>query len=398
MSNQGLSPSERGGLPSWTYFNPEMYELEVDVLLRRSWQLVCHVSDLAAPGEWLNFDVAGERALIIRGADKVVRAFHNVCRHRGSRVAVGERGQCKGALVCPFHGWTYHLDGTLRSVMQPRSLPELDPKQQNFGLVPIEMEIWHGFVFVRFKPGDRDDTVARMMAPFEELVAPYRMAECEALGPGRRLEIEANWKSVRDVDNEAYHVPLAHPTLFDLYGADCQDGRNYLGESLGAACVFKSEPARLWSVRKYKAILPEAEHLPPSQRRGWFYAGVFPNTVIRLYPDCVGFYQELPLALGRSLQRGAYYGLPDNRREMRLARYLSRRIDGITGLEDRNLIRWSWEAMQSSGFDGIILTDLETGVRDYHDRLRRLMPVMTLPEPPPSGELKARNEAMLHAA
>ena len=115
------------------------------------WQVVAHVNDLPAPGDWLTFDLLGERAVVMRGRDGVVRAFHNLCRHRGARVVDGQQGHCKGALVCPFHGWVYNLDGTLRGAARPETFGDMD--REKFGLKPIEMEIWHGFVFLRFLPG-----------------------------------------------------------------------------------------------------------------------------------------------------------------------------------------------------------------------------------------------------
>ncbi len=105
----------------------------------------------AEKGQFITFDLVGERALIIRGKDGVIRAFHNLCRHRGSRVVTEESGICKQAIVCPFHGWSFNLDGSLRSPARPRTLPDLDPVE--WGLKPIECEIWHGFIFIRFKPG-----------------------------------------------------------------------------------------------------------------------------------------------------------------------------------------------------------------------------------------------------
>lgn len=96
-------------------------------------------------------DVIGERALILRGKDGVVRAFNNMCRHRGSRVVADSQGSCKNALVCPFHGWVYNLDGTLRGAARPRSFPELNKTE--FGLMPLDLEIWMGFIFIRFRKG-----------------------------------------------------------------------------------------------------------------------------------------------------------------------------------------------------------------------------------------------------
>src|SRR3546814_18386533 len=98
---------DRSGLPAWTYFNKELLDLETEVLFRRHWQLACHQSDLPAPGSYMTFDMFGQRALIIRGEDGTVRAFHTVCRHRGSRCAVKAQGQRPPAQDRPLHGWPH---------------------------------------------------------------------------------------------------------------------------------------------------------------------------------------------------------------------------------------------------------------------------------------------------
>ena len=116
---------DRKGLPSWSYHSAALIALERDKLFLTHWQLVGHVSDIPARGDWLSFDLLGERAVVMRGQDGTVRAFHNLCRHRGARVVEGDKGNCKGALVCPFHGGVYNLNGTLRGAAQPSSFGPL---------------------------------------------------------------------------------------------------------------------------------------------------------------------------------------------------------------------------------------------------------------------------------
>ena len=142
---------DRRGLPGWAYHSPALLELEKEHLFRNHWQIAGHVSDVPNEGDYLTIDVVGERALIVRGKDGVVRGFHNLCRHRGSRVVADSQGTCKNALVCPFHGWVYNLDGTLRGAARPRSFPDLDKTE--FGLMPLDLEIWMGFIFFRFRKG-----------------------------------------------------------------------------------------------------------------------------------------------------------------------------------------------------------------------------------------------------
>jgi phenylpropionate dioxygenase-like ring-hydroxylating dioxygenase large terminal subunit len=295
----------------------------------------------------------------------------------------GERGRCQATIVCPFHGWSYNLDGRLRGIPKRHSFPSLDPVEH--GLVALESEIWMGFIFVRFQPSAQP-SVAEMMRPSLAEASAYRLAEVKPLSGLIVEQLPVNWKAVRDVDNEGYHVAIAHPSLQDLYGQSYADGPHQFGTSRSTA-EFNPGEGRLWSVRHYKKILPKVDHLPESHRRAWVYLGMFPNLVFTLHPDQVGFYQEFPIGIDRTLQRAAYYALPDGRREMKLARYLTRRIERVTGREDTQLIKWSWESMQSSGFAGMILSDLEAGVRSYHDQLRRLIPVMTLEDEPAAGQL-----------
>jgi phenylpropionate dioxygenase-like ring-hydroxylating dioxygenase large terminal subunit len=116
--------------------------------------------------------------------------------------------------------------------------------------------------------------------------------------------------------------------------------------------------------------------------------------VFMLYPDLVGFYQEFPVGVDKTVQRFSYYALDDNRRETKASRYLAKRIDELTGMEDTQLIAWCFEALQSSGYKGLILSDLESGVRAYHDMLRQVVPVLGLAQPPANGAMAETNRIL----
>lgn len=384
---------DRSGLPAWTYHSPAFLELEKQELFRSHWQLAGHVSDVPNPGDFFTVDIADDRALIVRGEDNLVRAFHNLCRHRGSRVAAEKRGHCKNALVCPFHGWVYNFDGTLRGAARPQTFGDLD--KLKFGLKPVETEIWNGFVFFRFMSGPQA-RVAETMAPYARELADYRLHEVVPTGSIFEVEIPVNWKSVRDVDNEGYHVAMAHPALQDLYGASYADQPyvNGVSRSLG---FFNPHAGRRWSVRNYVALAHDQPLLPEDKRKVWGYYGLFPNAVLAVTPELVQFYQEFPLGVGRTLVRGAVYRRPVENRNQRLARYLARRIDRETYREDIQLSVWSNESMKSSGFDGFHLSDLEKGVRSHHDHIRAILPVTTLTKRPAEEQIEALNELMRKA-
>ena len=382
---------DRRGLPGWTYRSDALLALERAEVFLTHWQVAGHVGDLPAPGDWLTFDLMGERAVVMRGADRRVRAFHNLCRHRGGRVVDGPRGQCRGAIICPFHGWVYNLDGTLRGPARPETMGDLD--RAAMGLKPIEMEVWQGFVFLRFAPGPQP-AVAALMAPFAADFAAYRSDALLAVpGADWASELAVNWKSVRDVDNEGYHVAMAHPGLQDLYGRTYRD--HVLADGLSFSTgVFGDAPGRQWSVRRYVSVAPQPEWLPDRLRRSWTYYGLFPNQVFAFTPEGAQFYQEVPLAPRRTRLSGRMYRHPHEDRATRAARYLAMRIDRETSVEDRQLSVWSDESMDSSAFDGFCLSDLEWGVRRHHDALRALLPVMTRDTPPPESAMAAVNAEM----
>lgn len=382
---------DRRGLPAWCYHSEALFALEREKLFLTHWQLAGHVADIPEPGDWLTFDLLGERAVVMRGADGVVRAFHNLCRHRGARVVDGEKGNCKGAIVCPFHGWVYNLDGTLRGPARPDSFGQMN--RSDFGLKPIEMEIFHGFVFLRFAPGPQP-AVATLLAPYDADLAAYRASEAVSVEvPGNwGTDLPVNWKSVRDVDNEGYHVALAHPSLQELYGRTYRDMALPDGLSVSIGW-YGDAPGRGWSVRNYVRLSPERPDLPAHLQKAWTYYGLFPNTVIAATPELIQFYQDIPLSVGMTRLSGRIYRFPNEDRQTRVARYLAARIDGITSAEDQQLSIWSNESMKSDAFDGFHLSDLEYGLRRHHDGLRRLMPVMTLAAEP-TGDLAALNRKM----
>ena len=382
---------DRGGLPAWTYHSDAMFALEREKLFLTHWQVVGHECDIPNPGDWLSFDLLGERAVVMRGADGVARAFHNLCRHRGARVVDVENGTCKGSIVCPFHGWVYNLDGTLRGAAQPSSLGEM--KREDFALKPIEMQVYHGFVFLRFAPGPQPD-VATLFAPYEADFAAYDLTSLLPVTvPHWASDLPVNWKSVRDVDNEGYHVPLAHPGLQDLYGRTYRD--LHLDDGLNVSIGwFGDVPGRLWSVRNYAALSPPRPDLPPHLQKAWTYYGLFPNAVFAMTPEGAQFYQELPISPGKTRLTGRLYRRPNESREARVARYLAYRIDRDTSAEDQQLSIWSNESMKSSAFEGFHLSDLEFGLRRHHDGLRALMPVMALPDAPPEDQIARVNEEL----
>ena len=371
-------PDEGWSLPAWTYSDPEFFRVEMARLIRPSWQVVCHVSDIPRVGDWYTLDFLGESVLVIRGQDEVVRAFTNVCRHRGSRIVDGATG-CARRLVCPYHAWTYALDGRLIGVPHKSSYPELDVASQR--LAEVESEIWHGFIFIRLT--GNGPAVAEMMKPYEQRIAPYRFEDLRAIGRVTLRPRPVNWKNVADNYSDGLHISVAHPGLTRLFGNGYGVEAEAHADRMWGSLIDR--PSSNPSERMYQHILPPAAHLPEEAQRLWLYFKLWPNVAFDIYPDQVDFMQFLPVSPTETLIREIGYALPDERREMRAARYLNWRINRRVNAEDATLIARVQAGMGSASFTAGPLSEDEVCLRSFCRKVRQLIPESRLREAPQPG-------------
>lgn len=365
-------------LPAWTYDDPDFFAAEVERVFAPSWQIVCHVSEIVEKGAWHSLDYLGESIIVIRGNDGCIRAFTNVCRHRGSRILDGRSG-CARKLVCPYHAWTYELDGQLSGLPDSASYPGLDKSRH--GLARVSSEIWRGFVFVRLK--DEGSSVADMMAPYETLVAPHRFEDLQAQGRVTLRPRAVNWKNIGDNYSDGLHIAVAHPGLTRLFGKGYGVEAELHVDHMWGDLVDR--PSENWSERMYQRLLPPNQHLPESLQRHWLYFRLWPNVAFDIYPDQVDFMQWLPLTPTSSLIREISYALPDNRREMRAARYLNWRINRQVNAEDTELVTRMQQGMASRSFSIGPLSSREVCLRHFCRRIRHLIPEARAEQRPPAG-------------
>lgn len=375
---EAADPLDGWSLPAWTYADPDFARVEAARIFRPSWQIVCHGSDIAAPGDWHALDYIGESVIVVRGHDDVIRAFTNVCRHRGSRLVDGTSG-CARKLVCPYHAWTYDLDGRLSGVPDSASYPTLD--RTAAGLVPVELELWQGFIFVRLA-GD-GPSVAAMMAPYEDQIAPYAFDALRALGRVTLRPRDVNWKNVGDNYSDGLHIPVAHPGLTRLFGKSYGvEAEPHVDRMWGD---LVDRPSSNWSERLYQRLLPPVPHLPAANQRRWLYFKLWPNVAFDIYPDQVDFMQWLPTGPTSCVIREISYVRPDARREMRAARYLNWRINRQVNAEDTVLITRVQAGMASASFTMGPLSDREVCLKNFCRRMRELVPEARLDRAPAAG-------------
>jgi choline monooxygenase len=203
-----ISMSNAETLPSSLYRDAAVYQDERRKIFGRSWLFLGHESQLAEAGAYIATTLAGFPLIALRGKGGVVRAFHNVCRHRAGPLVTDGAGQCAEFLTCKYHGWRYALDGRLASARDFGPAPDFDPRE--FGLIQLECQTWRGFLFANMD---------RNAAPLKDLVAPVERAMRD-LDFGKLTftrhtthRIACNWKTYAENYLEGYHIPIVHPGL-----------------------------------------------------------------------------------------------------------------------------------------------------------------------------------------
>jgi phenylpropionate dioxygenase-like ring-hydroxylating dioxygenase large terminal subunit len=362
-------------LPAWLYFDDGFFEKERATVFGPAWHLIGHINDAPAPGDYVTLDILGERVVSVRGEDGALRSFHNVCRHRASKLAPLARGSCGRRLVCPYHAWSYGLDGRLASVPKWQGFEDLDIEA--LGLAPVEQEIFQGFIFVRFAKGL--PSVAEMMAPYAAELAGY---DLEALIPNGRITLRprpVNWKNVGDNYSDFMHIPVAHPGLTRLFGASYSvEAQDWVDRMTGE---IATAPSPNWCERSYQALLDRLD-VPEARRRRWAYYKLWPNVALDIYPDQVDFMQFIPVSPTQTLIREVAYVHPDASREMAAARYLNWRINRQVSLEDTALIAAVQEGMRSGAYRSGPLSPKEASLISFSNRLRGLIPEAALEAAP----------------
>jgi Rieske 2Fe-2S family protein len=269
-------------LPARYYTDPVLFERERDVFDRRMWVCVGRLEEIPARGAYLARDVAGDSVIVVRASDAAghVRAFYNVCRHRGTRLCAGPSGQFGGSIQCPYHAWTYDYEGRLIGAPHMDGSPGFN--RGEFALSAVRAGIWDGFVFVSLDQAGRslDDHLGDLRTKF----APWRMGE---LVRAARIvyDVRANWKLIVQNYNECLHCPNLHPALNKLshyLGGENEPLRaTYMGgrmdlndgvETMSADGTCPRDP------------LPG---LDAADRRRVYYYSVFPNLLVAPHPDYV---------------------------------------------------------------------------------------------------------------
>ncbi|MHB8215106.1 MAG: aromatic ring-hydroxylating oxygenase subunit alpha [Candidatus Sulfotelmatobacter sp.] len=251
-------------IPATWYVDPRIAELERLSVFSKTWQLVARTDQLQAPGEFVTSTVAGEPVVVVRGNDGVLRAFYNVCRHHAAAVVTQPCGQAS-LLHCPYHGWNYGLDGSLKGMPEFEGVENFDRSKN--GLVPIRVETWECFVFVNLD--DHAAPLLQFLGGLVQRVAPLSISKLHYFD-SRTYNIHCNWKVF--VDNYldgGYHVPHLHKDLNSVL-----DYKNY---------TIENEDR--YSLQSSPLVVPDENAAMKSTRKGdraWYF-WQHPNLMVNCY-------------------------------------------------------------------------------------------------------------------
>jgi glycine betaine catabolism A len=294
-----VQPSLIRTLPGAAYTDPAGFAAEQERIFERMWNCVARAGDLAGPGAFRTVTVGRESVLLVRGRDEVLRAFLNVCRHRGARLCTEPEGRLRRNVQCSYHAWTYDLTGTLVAAPNLTSMPDVD--RVEYGLHGVALREWLGYVWVCLEPQPPSFEVDVIGAATERLgdLAAIERYGVERLAVGRRItyDVAANWKLIIENFMECYHCATIHPELTEVLPefAGGYAAQYYVGHGAEFAADVEG-----FTVDGSAG----ADRLPgvsPEQDRRYYAITIKPQVFVNLVPDHVIVHRMTPLAVDRTV-------------------------------------------------------------------------------------------------
>ena len=277
---------------SW-YVSPESFAAERERIFMRQWLCVGREEQIAKTGDFFTFEIAGENVIVTRDGGGVVHAFFNVCRHRGTRICEARSGRFHGSIQCPYHAWTYGLNGELKVARNMAEVSGFD--RAAYPLKEANVGLWEGFIFIRLV--EDATTFEQAFAP---LAGRFDAWDIASLRTARhiRYELACNWKLVFMNYSECYHCPLVHPQLDKLSPSD--SGRNDLSEGpfLGGYSELREPGTSLTT--SGRTSRPPLPGVSGANLDRMYYYTLFPSLLLSTHPDYVMVHYAKPLAVDRT--------------------------------------------------------------------------------------------------
>jgi Rieske 2Fe-2S family protein len=281
-------------LPREYFTSPAVLAEETDRIFARQWLCVDREERLAAPGDYFLVEVAGESIIVLRDQQGRVRAFFNVCRHRGSRICEEHRGSFSETIQCPYHAWTYSLDGRLLGAPATSDLEGF--RKQDWPLKPVSVALWEGFIFINLAtaPASFEASHSALIGRFARFGLPGLR-----LGRTHEYDVRANWKLVVQNYSECYHCALVHPTLTRRTPPTLGENDLVEGPFLGGYMILADDASSMTMTGRSCGIHVSPD-LPVEDHDRVYYYSIMPNMLLSLHPDYAMFHVLWPVAVDRT--------------------------------------------------------------------------------------------------
>ena|SRR5436190_924380 len=275
------------------FVSEEIFAKERQQIFSTEWLCVGHQSQLENAGDYLLAEVGGESLIIVRDQKGRLHGFFNVCRHRGTRMCEGQRGQFTQTIQCPYHAWTYRLDGTLLGAPHMENVDSFDKAEHS--LHEVSLTLWEGFIFVNL--AEHPVPLVKRFAPLEGKFSHWNLPK---LRSAKRIEydVRANWKLIFENYSECYHCPLVHPELSKLSPYDSAENDLCEGPFLGGFMSITRGNSLTMSGNT--CALPVGDIQAEDHHRVFYYS-IFPNLLLSMHPDYVMVHQIWPRLPNRTL-------------------------------------------------------------------------------------------------
>jgi Rieske 2Fe-2S family protein len=287
-------------LPADAYTSPRVLAWEQRHVFAGSWVCLGREDELCPPGTTQRGVTVGDVPVLLTWPGERLTAFANTCRHRGHELVADGCAVSRESIVCPYHAWTYRLDGSLQGAPGMRDVDTFVPTEH--GLVPVPVEVWHGWVFVN-ATGSAPSLVDHL-GGMADLVAPYAPEQLQRLAR-HQYDVRANWKVLAENYHECYHCPLIHPELCAV--SPPASGNNW---DLPGAWVGGSMDLREFAETMSLDGHSRGKFIDSADRRRVQYLGLFPNLLVSLHPDYVMTHRLTPVAPDRTRVECSWY-FPD---------------------------------------------------------------------------------------
>ena len=275
------------------YTSDEVFEREEERIFNTYWTCAGHQSRIPKPGDYFLLNLFGESLIILRDRENQIRAFYNVCRHRGTRICEADEGQFSSSIQCSYHAWTYGLDGKLIGAPFMKEVEGF--RWEDYPLRAAPIELWEGFIFVNLGLGE-PEPFAKMYAPLIGRLSQWNMGELKSY---QRVsyDLKSNWKYVIQNFNECYHCPTIHPLLNKYANYTSAENDLVEGPFLGGFLSITSGGSM--TVTGRTCALPLGNLNEDESQRGYYYS-ILSNLLLNIHPDYVMFHLVFPEAPERS--------------------------------------------------------------------------------------------------